>query len=769
VAAVPRLIKFSGAVRDARGEPLGNVAVRLTFAVYSEQQGGGSLWVETQVVQLDEQGHYAVLLGATRADGLPVELFPAGKARWLGVQVEGRDEDSRVLLVSVPYALKAEDAAMLGGRSAADFVLGEQLKEEVRTQVAAQTPGIATQAVEMLVSNPPKAPAIAEGPSTFTCATTGDCVAVTQSGTGRALRTTATSASETVLVQQNGTGYGLRALSPGNVALLGQVTGSAGTSYGVKGQTTSTTGAGVFGYNLGATGLAYGVLGQTASADGTAFFGRATSTTGATIGLRGHADSTSGTGILGQATATSGTTTGIVGRVFSAAGTAMIVDNTQGGKLLSAQVNGAEKFGVSGSGNVVASGSVNSSGTLTGTRLISTVATGIAPVQVSSTTLVPNLYASRANVADAATAAYNADLVDGLHAAAFAPAAGSMAYVWKSGDTMTGALTLPANGLVAGTNQLVLSGGNVGIGVTAPVATLDVEGSSADQIVSVSQGGSGNGIAASTAASGAGKAAVVGTATGSSVAGVAGISTGNYAAGVFGTASGSDSVGGLFINTGGGDLIDAATCVMCTNLFSVDSAGGLYTFGNAIVGGGLSTNGDTQIGGDLNVNGTLSKAAGSFKIDHPLDPADKYLSHSFVESPDMMNIYNGVTRLDAKGEAWVSLPEWFEALNSDFRYQLTAIGRPQPRLYIAQEVSANRFKIAGGKSGAKVSWQVTGIRQDAYARAHRIRVEEEKPAAAKGFYLHPELFGQPKEKGIEWAHRPEQMQPSPKEQAALNK
>ncbi|MGD0923307.1 MAG: hypothetical protein ABSA70_16320, partial [Terriglobia bacterium] len=217
VAAVPRLIKFSGAVRDARGEPLGNVAVRLTFAVYSEQQGGAALWVESQVVQLDEQGHYAVLLGATRADGLPVELFPVGKARWLGVQVEGRDEDPRVLLVSVPYALKAEDAAMLGGRQASDFVLGEQLKEEVRTQVAAQTPGIATQAVEMLVSNPPKAPAIAEGPSTFACATAGDCVAVTQSGTGRALRGTATSASETLLLQQNGTGYGLRALAAGNV------------------------------------------------------------------------------------------------------------------------------------------------------------------------------------------------------------------------------------------------------------------------------------------------------------------------------------------------------------------------------------------------------------------------------------------------------------------------------------------------------------------------------------------------------------------------
>jgi uncharacterized protein with PIN domain len=402
VAAVPRLIKFSGAVRDARGEPLGSVAVRLTFAVYSEQQGGGALWVETQVVQLDEQGHYAVLLGATRADGLPVELFPAGKARWLGVQVEGRDEDSRVLLVSVPYALKAEDAAMLGGRRASDFVLGEQLKEEVRTQVAAQTPGIATQAVEMLVSNPPKAPAIAEGPSTFTCATTGDCVAVTQSGTGRALRTTATSASETVLVQQNGTGYGLRALSPGNVALYGQITSSAGTTYGVKGQTTSTTGAGVFGYNLATTGLAYGVLGQTVSTEGTAFFGRAVAATGATIGLRGHADSTSGTGILGQATATSGTTTGIVGRVFSLDGTALIVDNTKGGKLLSGQANGVEKFSVAGNGNLA------TAGTLTGTRLISTVAMGTAPLQVTSTTLVPNLYASRAALADSATSAVTA-------------------------------------------------------------------------------------------------------------------------------------------------------------------------------------------------------------------------------------------------------------------------------------------------------------------------------------------------------------------------
>ena len=131
-----------------------------------------------------------------------------------------------------------------------------------------------------------------------------------------------------------------------------------------------------------------------------------------------------------------------------------------------------------------------------------------------------------------------------------------------------------------------------------------------------------------------------------------------------------------------------------------------------------------------------------------------YLSHSFVESPDMKNVYDGVAVLDAKGTAWVTLPEWFEALNSDFRYQLTAIGQPQPKLYIAREVAGNRFKIAGGRAGAKVSWQVTGIRQDAYAKAHRIPVEEDKPLAERGHYLHPELFGQPKEKGIDYAHRP---------------
>jgi hypothetical protein len=144
--------------------------------------------------------------------------------------------------------------------------------------------------------------------------------------------------------------------------------------------------------------------------------------------------------------------------------------------------------------------------------------------------------------------------------------------------------------------------------------------------------------------------------------------------------------------------------------------------------------------GNLSVSGNMSKGSGSFIIDHPLDPRNKNLSHSFVESPDMMNLYQGLAVLDEHGEAWVELPGYFEALNRDFRYQLTAIGSAAPGLHVAAEVSGNRFKIAGGKPEMKVSWQVSGIRHDPYANAHRIKVEEEKSDDARGHYLHPELF-----------------------------
>jgi hypothetical protein len=153
--------------------------------------------------------------------------------------------------------------------------------------------------------------------------------------------------------------------------------------------------------------------------------------------------------------------------------------------------------------------------------------------------------------------------------------------------------------------------------------------------------------------------------------------------------------------------------------------------------------------GRVNVTGTLSKGGGSFKIDHPLDPQNKYLYHSFVESPDMKNIYDGVVTLDASGQAEITLPEWFGALNKDFRYQLTCIGG-FAQVYISKEVNNNRFSIAGGTPGLKVSWQLTGIRKDDFAEKNRIPVEEMKPANERGKYLYPEAAGASKAMGVNY-------------------
>ncbi|WP_435355986.1 hypothetical protein [Emticicia sp. SJ17W-69] len=150
-------------------------------------------------------------------------------------------------------------------------------------------------------------------------------------------------------------------------------------------------------------------------------------------------------------------------------------------------------------------------------------------------------------------------------------------------------------------------------------------------------------------------------------------------------------------------------------------------------------NGSVAITGNLNVSGSVSKGSGSFKIDHPLDPENKLLYHSFVESPDMMNVYNGNVVTDEKGFATITLPDYFEALNKDFRYQLTPIGSFAQAM-VAKKVKDNQFIIQTDKPNIEISWQVTGIRNDAYAKKFRIPNTVEKSASEKGKYLYPEAF-----------------------------
>jgi len=153
--------------------------------------------------------------------------------------------------------------------------------------------------------------------------------------------------------------------------------------------------------------------------------------------------------------------------------------------------------------------------------------------------------------------------------------------------------------------------------------------------------------------------------------------------------------------------------------------------------------------GATHVNGTFTATVKSFKIDHPLDPENKYLVHSCVESDEMMNIYNGNATLDARGEATVEMPDWFEALNQDFRYQLTCIGGFAP-VYVAETVRDGRFMIAGGEPGMVISWQVTGVRHDPIALASRMAVEQDKPANEVGKYMNPEVYGMPLTAGIDY-------------------
>lgn len=195
----------------------------------------------------------------------------------------------------------------------------------------------------------------------------------------------------------------------------------------------------------------------------------------------------------------------------------------------------------------------------------------------------------------------------------------------------------------------------------------------------------------------------------------------------------------------------------------------------------------TASGGSTNYAGYFSgttysvySASGtkSFKIDHPLDPENKYLVHSSVESNDMMNLYNGNVTTDASGQAKVNLPSYFTALNKDFKYQLTCIGTFAQAI-IAEEISGNSFTIKTDKPNVKVSWQVAGVRHDQTALKYPIVDEIEKPANEKGFYLVPEAFGFGQERNAAWHNssqnrdavypsKPEELPAAPKNNEKIN-
>ncbi len=246
---------------------------------------------------------------------------------------------------------------------------------------------------------------------------------------------------------------------------------------------------------------------------------------------------------------------------------------------------------------------------------------------------------------------------------------------------------------------------------------------------------------------------IYGASQAASYAGVYGANflTSGVGIGVQGQSASPSGYAGLFQNTAASGyavaLQAAATSPTGYGVVGIGRGGSGASGGAGIYG--INTNGGNAgyFLGNVQATGTITGAAKNFKIDHPLDPAHKFLVHSCVESSEMLNTYSGNATLDSDGRVTIQMPEWFQAENGDFRYQLTCVGGFAP-VYVAQELQSNRFEIAGGKAGMKISWQVTGARQDAYARAHPLQVEQAKTGSEQGKYLDPVEYGRPASEGI---------------------
>jgi hypothetical protein len=844
---VPPMVNFSGTLKDINGKPLTGV-VGVTFSLYEDEQAVSPLWMETQNVTPDKYGHYTVQLGATSSTGLPSDIFVGGEARWLGVRPAGQQEYPRVLLLSVPYALKAGDAQTLGGLPASAFMLVAPTNGAAPTALNSRAANAST-AAPSTMSNVTTTGGIVNGIPLFTTATDIQNSAITQTGTGTTARIgigTATPAA-TLDVKGAATVRGVLALPP--IAVATKTTGSnsqpvnlvassfsGSTSTPVNqtfqwqaesagNDTANPSGTLNLLYGLGATkpsetGLHIASNGQISFATGQTFPGTGTgdgTITGVTAGAALTGGGTSGSVTLNV------DTTKVVTSIQ--AGTGLTGGGTGGTQTLSLDTTKVPLLTAINTftGNQTVNGNLSATGTVTGnafnigsnlfafgsynnsnaflgfagnTNMTGGGNTGTGYLAFVSNTMgtynTANGYAALiANTTGGNNTASGEEALPFNTSGVYNTGNGDSALYYNTSGgyntgvgawsgftwdgtymtgsnntfvgyntyagtgTLTNATAIGANAMVTASNAMVLgsingvngatASTNVGIGTTAPGSPLEVHG----QLATLQNFGAPIAGIGLNAPPNSGYSA-----------GIAILAQGGADDDVNTLGGGGDGIvalGGEGYGGGGSGVF----AVGGRGLSGESGAGGYFEGGTgAAYGDGIVAFAGTglagQFYGDVFVNGNLSKSGGSFKIDHPLDPGNKYLYHSFVESPDMMNIYNGNVTLDADGGATIQMPDWFGVLNREFRYQLTSIGGFAP-VYVAEELTNNQFKIGGGKPGLKVSWQITGIRQDAWANAHRIPVEEEKDDRLKGFYIHPELYGETEEKQIEWARHPSNM------------
>jgi trimeric autotransporter adhesin len=473
---------------------------------------------------------------------------------------------------------------------------------------------------------------------------------------------------------------------------------ATGTNYGLLSSINSSSGAGVYGKSQSSSGSNMGVMGSNSSLNGIGVLGLgagngvagiATDPSALTYGVQGISYSTIGVGVYGLTTATTNV--------------------NYGGYFTSASSSGIGVYGLSSA----------TTGTTYGGRF------------QSSSTSGRGVY----GITNAAT--------------------GTTYGVYGLSSSTGGRGVFGFSNALTGTTYGVYGSVNSpsGIGIYGSAPSYGIEGRTtnttgvADGVRGISNSTSGTGVfgAATNTGTNYGGYFQSFSPSGTGVYGVCLSTAGTgIGYGVYGKGNANSSGAGVF---GESPYIGVRGNSIKYGVVGHGS-GSSYSYGIYGTVGAGTTNYAGYFEGNVNVTGTISKGGGSFKIDHPLDPENKYLYHSFVESPDMMNIYNGNVITDVSGYATVSLPDWFDALNKDFRYQLTVIG-DFAQAIIAREVQGNQFVIRTDKPNVKVSWQVTGIRKDAFADKYRIPVEEEKLVEEKGKYIHPEAFGLSRSLGID--------------------